>query len=340
MDGVDIALCRFAVNNNQWDWEILAADCVDYPEVWQTRLIHLPDQNAETFAKTDIYYGHFLGKLVREFLSKNSPHPPVDLVSSHGQTVFHNPVKGYTVQIGSGAGIAAECGLPVVCDLRSMDMAYGGQGAPIVPMGEKHLFPQYSAFLNLGGIANIQLHADHQVLGWDVGGANILLDTLVGERNLAYDEDGRLARAGIIDQALLQQLNSHDYFQQKLPKSLDAQWVINQFLPRIDTSKLSLEDKLATVVEHHAQIIGKALNEHNVKEIYVTGGGALNGFFMERIQANNSAKIVIPEADIVTFKEAIIMAFLGLLRWQSQPNVLSSVTGASKNSINGAIYLP
>lgn len=338
MDGVDLAHCTFQKDNEQWQFQINHFDCIPFPEIWQTRLVHLPDQDAETFAKTNIFFGHFLGKCVADFLTKYDLKENTDFVSSHGQTIFHNPRKGYTIQIGHGAALARECNLPVVCDLRTTDMAYGGQGAPIVPYGEKHLFPTVNQFLNIGGISNISIHELGKVIGYDVCMGNLLLDEYAFQKGFDFDEGGRIARSGTVDVGLLKQLNSHEFFNKKAPKSLDADEVLKAFLPICEEFDISIDDKMATLVEHIAAQLQKNLNDKY--DVMITGGGGLNQFLVERIQHHFTGKVIIPQRNIIECKEALIIAFLGLQRLLKQVNVLASVTGASKDTINGAVYLP
>ncbi len=341
MDGVDLAYCHFRLNSGKWNYELLFTDCIPYTGTWHTRLDHLTQQSAETFAKTHVFYGHYLGQLLDSFIRENKI-KKLDFISSHGQTVFHNPKQGYTVQIGSGAAIAAECGIAVVCDLRATDMAYGGQGAPIVPVGEKYLFPDYQLLLNIGGISNISVHSDDEIIGYDCGSGNILLDYYANEAGKMYDEDGEMARSGSINAGVLKELNGHEYFSQTWPKTLHADWVLDNFLPVIEKYSAPVEDKLATIVEHTAFQIAKAVNSHSNKgdKLLVTGGGAFNTYLTERLREFSKVEVVLPDNKTIKFKEALIMAFLGVLRWIQQPNVSASVTGAGKDSINGAVYLP
>ena len=338
IDGVDIAHCSFEAIENKWQFQIHHADCLPYSELWQNRLVKLHEQSAEVFAKTNVYYGHFLGQCVQQFIKKYEIQDKFSLVSSHGQTIFHNPSKGYTIQIGHGAAIAKECGLPVVCDLRTSDMAYGGQGAPIVPLGEKFLFPNLQQFVNIGGISNCSLHTNEQTIGYDVCMGNLLLDELASRVGKAYDNNGEMAASGAIHKELLADLNAHSYFAKSYPKSLDAEEVLNEFLPLVDAYSIPIEDQMATIVEHIAVQLSSAL--HSNYKTMVTGGGALNSFLVKRLQSHFSNEIILPETEIIENKEALIIAFLGLLRLNKQENVLASVTGANKNTINGALYLP
>ena len=339
MDGVDVAYCEFSQNEQgQWSFEIPVAHCFPYEEKWKARLSYLPMQDAETFAKCNVFYGHFLGKLIKQFIDENQLEGKVDFVSSHGQTVFHNPTKGYTVQIGLGSAIAKECGLPVVCDLRTTDMAYGGQGAPIVPLAEAFLFPEVKQFINIGGITNVQLHKQDKVLGYDICMGNLLLDELCEEFGQDYDKDGELASQGTVNQELLNELNAHPFLEQSFPKSLHRDDVLADCLPVLHQAECSTHDKMATLVEHIAQQITKHIDV--AQPTMLTGGGGLNSFLVSRINSYLSTDLIVPERKIIEFKEALSMAFLGLKRTLQEPNVFASVTGAKKDTINGAIYIP
>lgn len=337
MDGVDLAWVVFEPNGDNWQFTIKAAETIPYSDQWLARLIHLPDQTAEVFAMANVFYGKYLGQLIQQFIQKHGAE--VDLIASHGQTIFHNPQKGYTIQIGSGAEIAAATGIPTVCDLRSSDVALGGQGAPIVPLGEKELFPEYKSFINIGGITNISFHAKEIIVGYDVCMGNLLLDYFAEQKGLPYDAGGEMARTGALLTDVLAQLNEQDYFQQPAPKSLDAKETVMTSLELMGNAEYNIPDLLHTLVAHISDQISLVLNKSSVSQVMVTGGGALNTYLMEQLQEKSKAEIVIPDPQIIDSKEALIMAFLGLKRYLNLANVLSSVTGASRDSINGAVYL-
>lgn len=336
MDGIDIAHITFTNEGEQWIFEINKAECIPFSDAWYSRLINLSKQSAETFAKTNIYFGHYLGKEVKNFLERNQL--TAEFISSHGQTIFHNPRMGYTIQIGHGAALAMETNTPVVSDLRTSDMAFGGQGAPIVPLGEQFLFPKFHQFINIGGISNISTHFKSQIIGYDVCMGNLLLNHYANTIGLPYDHNGELAKSGNLHNDLLYELNQHPYFQLTTPKSLDAEQVLNWFLPIVERYSISLEDKMATLVEHISlQLSSVIRKDYNT---LVTGGGGFNHTLMEQLQTHTTSKICLPSKEIINFKEALIIAFLGLKRILKQPNVLASVTGAKKDTINGAVYLP
>lgn len=268
--------------------------------------------------------------------------PPgrADLVSSHGHTVFHQPGEGLTTQVGCGARIAAITGLPVVCDLRSKDVALGGQGAPLVPLGERLLFPDLHAFVNLGGISNIAVHRDGRSTGHDIGPCNQALDVLAREGGQPYDAGGRMARAGRVEEDLLARLDALDFYRLPPPRSLGREWFDATMRPLITDTRIALADRLRTVTEHCARGVGAALEAAGMDRALVTGGGAHNDLLVERIGAWTRTKLVRPGGGLIDHKEALVFALLGLLRYRGEPNVLSSVTGAAHDSIGGALYLP
>ncbi|QMU27723.1 anhydro-N-acetylmuramic acid kinase [Adhaeribacter radiodurans] len=342
LDGVDLAYCIFTKKNQNWIYKIYYTTTLPYTFFWKQRLNTLMDVSAEKFILADHQYGTYLGEAVREFVSKNGISP--DFIASHGHTIFHQPSQHISYQLGHGAYLAAAAGLPVVCDFRTLDIALGGQGAPLVPIGDRLLFNQYDCCLNLGGIANISVASPNGRIAFDTGACNILLNTLVSEVDLSYDEDGRLARQGQVQTDLLEQLNQADYFSAPPPKSLGKEWIDAHTLHLLLAANCSLADKLQTACHHIAYHIARSIKEvlTNTKpyQVLATGGGAFNTYLVELIQRalGNQFAVIVPEPELVSFKEALVFAFLGVLRWQQQPNCLSSVTGASHDNVGGAIY--
>lgn len=337
LDGLDIALCEFRKEHKNWTFKILATECYNYESLWQSRL-----KNAMALSKEELFLlhnaiGEDYAQKINEFLLHHKAEGTVDLICSHGQTIHHDPERGSSLQIGNPAIIASKVKIKTVADLRIQDVALGGQGAPIVPMGEWHLFPECSQFLNLGGIANITKmnRTESTVLAYDISPANGMLNHLVSERELKYDKDGALAATGSIHQDLLKQLNGIPYYSARSPKTLDAGFFQAELLPLFDAFSISFEDKLRTAVEHIAYQISQNAND---EALMITGGGTLNTFLIERINAHCKFEIIIPSNEIIEYKEAIIMAFLGLLRNLNQPNIFASVTGASKDHSSGLIY--
>ena len=298
--------------------------------------------NAEEYALLHSDYGIYLGQRVRAFIERTGARP--HYIASHGSTVFHQPAIRFTAQIGSGAGIAAESGVDCICDFRTTDVALHGQGAPLVPIGDRHLFYEYDYCLNLGGFSNISSEAVEERNGksvairvaYDISPVNYVLNHYTRSIGKDYDRDGLMARNGKICRELLERLNSLDFYKMRGPKSLGREWVESQVLPLIDSYAISMEDKLSTFCEHVAMQIARHIKGGKV---LLTGGGALNLYLVERMQANApQCKYVVPDRQTVNFKEALIFAFLGALYVADMPNCMSSVTGAAYNCIGGALY--
>jgi anhydro-N-acetylmuramic acid kinase len=357
LDGIDLAFAEFTETAGKWNFEISCAACIEYSTEWQEKLKSAIHLSARDYQLLHTDYGRFLGENINEFIEKFELHHKVSLIASHGHTTFHIPEKKMTHQLGDGAAIAAETKLPVVSDLRSLDVAFGGQGAPIVPLGEKLLFPDYHYFLNIGGIANVSINSKstingnsfsdkNEIIAFDICAANRVLNMLAAEKNLSYDKDGKLAAAGKINEALLQKLNSLNYYSLPYPKSLANSFGTDIIFPLIKSFDLSTEDSLCSYAEHIALQIKNALipffTKAEVQQLMITGGGAFNQYLVRRISIHLSEinfEVFVPEDDVVIYKEALIMALLGTLRWREQYTVLSSVTGATQNSIGGALWL-
>jgi anhydro-N-acetylmuramic acid kinase len=357
LDGLDIAFVEFTETAGKWNYEIECAACIEYENEWIEKLKNAIHFSAFDYQLLHTDYGRFLGTKVKEFIEKFQLQHRISLISSHGHTTFHFPEKKMTHQLGDGAAIAAETQLPVVTDLRSLDIAFGGQGAPIVPLGEKLLFPEYHYFLNIGGIANVSFNskqtniddsylATDELIAFDICSANRVLNMLSSEKNKPYDEDGKMASAGKINERLLQKLNVLDYYLLPHPKSLANSFGTDVIFPLIKSFNLSTEDSLRTYVEHISIQIKNSLqscfSKTEVQQLMITGGGAFNTFLMQRISRHLEEinfEIFIPADEVVIYKEALIMALLGTLRWREQDTILSSVTGASRNSIGGALWL-
>ncbi|MEI6019696.1 MAG: anhydro-N-acetylmuramic acid kinase [Bacteroidota bacterium] len=337
LDGLDIALCSFNRNNNGLNSEILHAETVPYDAHWKSSLSEAHTISAENYFALNAQYGAYLGEQINVFLSKHKQ--SVDAIASHGHTIFHQPHKGFSTQLGCGATIAAQTGIQTVCDFRSLDVALNGQGAPLVPIGDELLFADYEACLNIGGIANISLKQNGKRIAFDICEANMVLNFLAEKLQLPYDENGRISAQGKIDNALLQQLNALSFYLEQGAKSLGREWFDQNIVPFIKISNLSVQDLLATFSEHVSQIIGNTLNHFHITKCLVTGGGAFNGHLIQGIRSKTNCEIILPTKQIINFKEALIFAFLGYLRLNQQVNTLATVTGASANSIGGAVYL-
>jgi len=340
LDGLDIAVCRFKKENKSWSYTIVAASTISYKASFKKQLENLMKSDAYTFASMDAEFGRYSGEQVNKFLKKIKI--PLDVIASHGHTIFHQPKKGFTTQIGNGAYIAAHSGMPVVSDFRSMDVALGGQGAPLVPIGDKLLFGAYDYCLNLGGIANISFDKNKKRIAGDICPVNIVLNRLANEKGLNYDKGGRLASRGVVNEKMFAELNRLNFYKKKFPKSLGREWVDEAVFPLINKYPISVENKLATYCEHIAYQIGLIAISNKKATLLITGGGAFNSYLIERIEALSGKKIqvVVPDENTISFKEALIFSFLGLLRFLGEENCLKSVTGSKCNSIGGALHLP
>ncbi len=347
LDGLDIAFAEFTEQGGHWTFEIQAADCMPYSAGWKDRLQQATALDAREYLLLHSEYGEYTGQQVNAFIDKHKLHYKTAVIGSHGHTTFHMPDRKMTAQLGDGAAIAAQTQLPVVSDLRALDIAFGGQGAPIVPIGEKMLLGDYTFFLNLGGIANISLNQD-KYIAFDICPANRVLNMLAAKEGKEYDAGGKMAAAGTINAVLLDELNRQSYYDLPWPKSLANEYGTNIIYPVVEKAGCTTADALATFTEHIAEQIARSawqlINAHPVKEgarLLATGGGALNDFLLERIQAHllpAGITVVKPEEKLIQYKEALIMAFIAVLRWRQEYNVISTVTGASRNSIGGALW--
>lgn len=339
LDGVDLACCTFRRIAGIWSYEGLAYSCIPYPDPWKTKLHQAYYQDSHSLNVLDKEFGEYLGSLIVQFIQEFQLTP--DLIASHGHTIFHKPQERYTLQIGDGQAIAHETGIPVVNDFRSEDVSKGGQGAPLVPVGDKLLFADYPVCLNIGGIANVSYDdSNGDRIAFDVCAANQVLDVIAGQLGFAFDQNGAIARSGEICNSLLLQLNQLGFYSQKAPKSLGREWVEESIWPLLKQSAFVPADLLRTFTEHIALQIGKAVSDMPASSMLLTGGGAHNHFLVERIRAHSHHRVVVPDKNLVDFKEALVFGFLGLLRWVKEINVYSSVTGASSDSCSGRIHFP
>lgn len=353
LDGLDIAYVQFEENAGKWSFDITAADCYEYSEGWKHRLESSVQLNALKYQLLDVDYGHFIGEQVNEFINKYQLHYQVQLIASHGHTTFHLPKQKLTAQLGNGAAIAAQTGLPVITDLRAMDVALGGQGAPIVPIGDKLLFGDYDFCLNIGGIANVSHRKGDEYVSFDVCPANRVLNLLSNEAGYEFDENGKMARAGTLSGSLLQMLNSLDYYKEDFPKSLPNSFGNDIVYPIIkEIPAFNVPDALQTYTTHIAEQIKNSLQaiqqktgDSNLQKpgrMLVTGGGAFNTYLIEKLREYTkplNIELVVPDDKIIQYKEALIMALIGVLRWREENNSIASVTGASRASIGGAVWM-
>jgi len=341
MDGVDLALCQIGQEGEKIEYKVLQSAKYDYDDKWRLRLSKLRTQNAITYVKTDVFYAHYLAELVNDF-KKNCTFP-IDMIASHGHTIFHNPEIKLTSQIGDGSTLSALTELPVVSDFRRTDLALHGEGAPLVAIGDEMLFSEYDFCLNLGGFANISCKKEGVRVAFDIAACNILTNRLARDINQDYDTDGLIAEKGTINKEMLEELNGLEFFSQSGPKSLNRDWISEELWPIVKNYReLSLEDRMKTIVEHVAYQIGKSIEQlangnSDGKKLLITGGGAFNKTLIEHIGSHTEAQVILPENELINNKESIIFAFLGYLRVNNLNNTLASATGAAKDSIGGVL---
>lgn len=333
LDGIDIAFCSFQKNDN-WTFDIINAITYPYPDQWKEALCNAEKLDAFNFIKLHKDYGKFIGESVNRFLNGEK----VDFIASHGHTIFHQPDKNITFQIGDGATIAAATGITTISDFRNLDVVLGGQGAPLVPIGDQLLFSEYDYCINLGGFANLSYNENGTRLAYDICPYNIIVNQLTRTINKEFDKDGELGRQGNLNTELLNRLNSIAYYSQPAPKSLGKEWLNVEFAPYINKSDLCLNDKIRTIYEHIAIQLNEATQSATSKKVLITGGGTYNQFVIERFQQLTKHQLVMPDNNIIDFKEALIFAFLGVLRYREKVNCLASVTGAKHDNIGGVIH--
>ena len=350
LDGLDIVFAELGENRNTWNFTIQAATCYAYNDELKQKLAAAKNLNAHDYFLLHAEYGKYLAECVNKFIDENNLHHQVQLIASHGHTVFHQPKQGVTTQLGCGATLAALTGINVVCDLRIIDVALGGQGAPIVPMGEKLLFPGFDFYLNIGGIANLSFQYQNEIIAFDVCPANRILNMLAQTEQKEFDENGKMAAGGTVNISLLDKLNALDFYKRQAPKSLSNDFGTEVVYPLIKLFNSNTHDALATYTEHIAYQIQQSVQNliadkaalQKTFKLLITGGGAFNNFLVEKIKENlavGNVEIIVADNDIVKYKEALIMALIGILRWREENTVLASVTGASRNSIGGAVWI-
>ncbi len=336
LDGLDFCLSDFYFQNNQWNFTIIEATTFNYSKQWETKLKEAENLSGEKLIQLHFEYGKYIGDKAREFIDQFQL--KTDLIASHGHTIFHQIDKGFTFQLGHGASIAAASTLTTVSDFRSLDVALGGQGAPLVPFGEKALFPNHSIFMNFGGICNITFVEGDKISAFDICPFNMVLNFICQkEFNTYFDKGGKISQSGKLNSELLKKLNALNYYHQKPPKSLGKEWVYKEVIPLLNESNVSPTDQLFTFSQHIADQIHKAISSTK-KEVLITGGGAKNQFILDLLQAKK-IKLQVPEEKIIDFKEALIFGFLGLKRFLNETNTLKSVTGSSKDNSGGTIFL-
>lgn len=337
LDGLDIAYCHFTKGDSRWEYTLEKCAVIKYPEKWLSRLKQIKKLSAEDLIRLDVELGKYLGKVTKNFIVKHKLE--VDFIASHGHTLFHQPDAGFTYQAGNGNAICATVGIPVISDFRSLDVMLGGEGAPLVPAGDKYLFKDYDICLNLGGIANLSLEVNAERKAYDICFCNMSLNYLIEKTGKAFDKGGILASQGEVNIDMMKQFDRLYKTLRKRRPSLGREMFEKQIKPILDQKKISLQDKLATSVESTAAEIATALLADGKESVLCTGGGAYNAYLMSRIlyHVKDQIALIIPEDDVVKFKEALVFAFLGVLKVENQINCFKSVTGALQDSSVGVV---
>jgi anhydro-N-acetylmuramic acid kinase len=336
LDGLDLALCEFSLQSTGWRYKIIKADTIAYSKEWREKLTSAPVYTGLELISLHSEYGRYIGREVKKFLGRTRL--KAELICSHGHTIFHQPENGFTFQLGDGSAIAATSGITTICDFRNLNIALGGQGAPLVPVGDEVLFSEYPYCLNLGGISNISYQHKRKRIAYDICPVNIILNHISNELDMDYDRDGMVGRKGTIHNGLLEKLNALDFYSESAPKSLAREWLEAEFLPVVNRFSVKTQDKLRTIYEHIAIQISNAMDSKARKSVLVTGGGAFNLFLIELLNSKTRHQIIIPDLLLVNYKEALIFAFLGVLRMHNYINCFSSVTGSRYDCSGGAIH--
>lgn len=338
LDGIDLAHITFN-KDSKWGFTMNTAETISYPKLWFNKLKGLTHNTLQELERTDIEYSAFLAQTIKEFIIKHKL-TDIDAVCSHGHTALHRPENGLTYQIGNLEFIADVLDTTVVCDFRTQDVDLGGQGAPLVPIGDALLFPDFDFCINLGGFANVSTSINNKRIAFDICPVNIVLNHYVRSLGFDFDNAGEIAQSGILNKTLLNQLNTLDFYEKKHPKSLGLEWTEANIFPLIDALNLPVEDVLKTMVEHIAFQISKVLNTKETPSVLITGGGVYNTYLISRIESLSGVKVILPSATIIEFKEALIFGFLGVLRLRNETNCLHTVTGARRDHSSGKIYKP
>ena len=343
LDGLDLIFCHIWKKLNRWEYKIVLTKSIPYDSKMRENLKNSIYLKAHELLILNNTYGTWLGKEVKSFIEENNLKP--DFIASHGHTTHHQPANGLTYQIGSGQHLANKSGCRVVCDFRTNDVALGGQGAPLVPIGDRLFFGNYDFCLNLGGISNISFEEDDKRIAYDIGLANMVLNHITQKINLSYDKGGKLASTGIVNSKMLQDLNALEYYKLPFPKSTGYEWFTEKVVPVIESQKDSIENLLNTSIHHLCEQIGiqvKANNKKSSSTLFITGGGALNHFLIKTLKEKlgGTIELVLPSNTLIEYKEALVFALMGVLRVEHEINVLSSVTGANRDSSSGVVFIP
>jgi len=337
LDGVDLAHINFEIKNGKWSYKIFECDTISYSNEMISKLKNGIHFSSIELSELNIEYTNLLGNIISEFIAKNNI-SNLDAVCSHGHTILHQPENDFTLQIGNLPEIAKITNQKVVCNFRVQDVLLGGQGAPLVPIGDKILFSEFDYCLNLGGFSNISFEENNERIAFDISPVNTVLNFYANTFGLDYDDKGKISESGNISLELFDELNKLEFYQKSYPKSLGFEFVQEIILPLLENYPISAEDKMRTFTEHIAIQIGKILQTKTGK-LLISGGGVYNDFLIDRIKNHlPKTEIIIPDEKTIKFKEALIFALLGVLKLRNEVNVLASVTGAKQNHSSGEVF--
>lgn len=335
LDGIDIAYLSFSLNKGYWNFEILKSQTIPYNDFWLNTLSSLTDCSSKRLNEINKDYTKLLAEVIFDF-TKDHDIKDLDIISSHGHTALHNPDAGYTIQIGNRHELTETINIPIVCDFRVQDVNLGGQGAPLVPIGDRLLFSEFDYCLNLGGFANISTEVEGDRIAYDICPVNIVLNHYTRKLDLDYDDKGIIASKGKINTSLLEALNNLNFYNLQPPKSLGLEWVQTEVFPIIDSFDIEIKDILRTFIEHISYQIAKHIKR--ISKVLVTGGGAYNEFLIERLRSISKSNLILPSKELIEYKEALIFGLLGVLKLRDEVNCLKSVTGAIKDHSSGVVY--
>jgi len=337
LDGIDMTYVNFQ-KNKFWEYKILFAKTFKYDDLWKKKLECSQDLNSNELKILNEQYTKFLAYKINKFIEENSI-KEIDFIGSHGHTIFHKPSAGYTFQIGNIQNLANYVGKTIICDFRIGDIMLGGQGAPLVPIGDLLLFKNHDTCLNLGGFSNISIKKNNKIIAYDICAVNTVFNFLSKKIKLEFDNEGSNARKGKLIKDLYDKLENLKYYSLNPPKSLGIEWVKSKVFPLLEHfSSYSVYDLMHTYLVHISKEIAKNLNQSN--SVLITGGGAYNSFLIEQIRKHTKAELILPERLLIEYKEAIIFGFLGVLKFRKEINCLKSVTGSKKNHSSGKIFYP
>lgn len=333
LDGLDIALVQYDGD----EWSVIKTCCSAYTDEWISKLRGYHLLSALEYIEFKYDYSHYIGKILASTFA--GVEEQIDYISFHGHTLVHKPECGYTEQIGNGGIIAGVTGISTMTDFRTQDIALGGVGTPLAPFLEYTYLRGFDYYLNLGGIANITRLEGNTISAYDICPCNQVLNHYSQLRGMEYDQGGALASAGSHIPSLEYYFSNHQYFEKLPPKSLDNNWIRETFIDGIRKHKV--EDILHTYCKWMADCIASQVTTSSSSRLYSTGGGSHNTYFvtlLEKALKDKNCQLVTPNREMIDYKEAILMAALAKHYLEDKNNVLSQVTGASRDSIGGALY--